>query len=205
MSRSGYLQSGSLRISRPFHNPCLALSLVCETSAYLSPHIRHCLDSPLHRLRGRVREGAAPLANQRPRPLPSFPRRREPRSGATAPRSLPPSSTPYFRRLWCGPTGWHEGFPRRRERVPHVAIVTFARCANGSSLPILPPMPQPPHTLHASMPPPAHVGKCRILSESVECMSRSDALLSQNVARCRARNPLPRSKCHGKTGEMRQF
>ena len=49
---------------------------------------------------GELERGAAPPANQRPptrhrlddrspRPLPSFPRRREPRSGATAARSIP--------------------------------------------------------------------------------------------------------------------
>ena len=104
-------------------------------------------------------------------PLPSFPRRREPRSGAAP----PPPAIPV------------------QAHASHVAIVTFARCANDSSSATLSPMLPTTRTLHAPMPLPTPVGKCRIVSHYCRKVSH---LLSQSVAfavaKCRARNPQTR-------------
>ncbi len=100
----------------------------------------------------------------RPRPfLPSFPRRREPRSGATAARSIPLRPTRQSARPTSPPPLPH---PTRHcldggnPRPSHVATMTFDRCANDPLPPTLSSMLPTTPTLHVPMPLPT-------LSESV--------------------------------------
>ncbi len=132
-------------LSRESGNPGRPRSVIPAQAGTSQRRGSGAIHPPLHRLRGRVREGAAPPANQRtrtqpatdPAPRPSFPRKRESR---TLPSVIPAKAGTSQRR---GSGAIHPPLHRLRGRVREGA----APPANQRPLPPVDRRPTPAATL----------------------------------------------------------